>query len=58
MKGIKIWNSEVNKKDTYLDFKGTLDFAEKVMWQHYIISYGDNTELIKNFCKIAGVEVI
>lgn len=21
MKGIKIWNSEVNKKDTYLDFK-------------------------------------
>ena len=36
----------------------TEDFAEKVMCQHYIISYGDNTELIKNFCKIAGVEII
>ena len=23
MKAIKIWNHEVNKKDTYLDFKGT-----------------------------------
>ena len=34
------------------------DFAQKVMCQHYIISYGDNTELIKNFCKIVGIEMI
>lgn len=34
------------------------DFAEKVMCQHYIISYGDNTSRIKNLCDILGVEVI
>jgi len=34
------------------------DFADKVMCQHYIISYGDNTEKIKNLCDILGVEVI
>lgn len=34
------------------------DFAQKVMCQHYIISYGDNTEAIKNLCDILGVEVI
>jgi L-fucose isomerase-like protein len=34
------------------------DFAEKVMCQHYIISYGDNRELIKNLCDILGIEVI
>ena len=33
-------------------------FAQKVMCQHYIISYGDNTEKIKNLCDILGVEVI
>ena len=33
-------------------------FAEKVMCQHYIISYGDNTELIGNLCDILGIEVI
>lgn len=36
----------------------TEDFADKVMCQHYIISYGDNSKLIKDFCKIAGVEII
>lgn len=36
----------------------TEDFAEKVMGQHYIISYGDNSEIIKEFCAIAGIEVI
>ena len=36
----------------------TEDFAEKVMCQHYIISYGDNSKLIKDFCKIAGIEII
>ena len=36
----------------------TEDFADKVMAQHYIISYGDNSKLIKEFCKICGIEVI
>jgi len=34
------------------------DFAEKVMCQHYIISYGDNTQKIKHLCDILGIEVI
>lgn len=33
-------------------------FAENVMCQHYIISYGDNTQKIKNLCDILGIEVI
>ena len=33
-------------------------FAQNVMCQHYIISYGDNTELIKNLCDILGIQVI
>ena len=34
------------------------DFAQKVMCQHYIISYGDNRELITNLCDILGIEII
>ena len=34
------------------------EFAEKVMCQHYIISYGDNTEKMKNLCAILGIRVI
>ncbi len=33
-------------------------FAQNVMCQHYIISYGDNTELIANLCEILGIEII
>ena len=33
-------------------------FAQNVMCQHYIISYGDNTEIIKNLCEILKIEVI
>jgi len=33
-------------------------FAENVMCQHYIISYGDNTALIENLCDILGIEII
>ncbi len=33
-------------------------FAQNVMCQHYIISYGDNTEKIKNLCDILGIEVL
>ena len=34
------------------------DFAGKVMCQHYIISYGDNREVIGNLCDILGIEII
>lgn len=33
-------------------------FAENVMGQHYIISYGDNTEIIREYCKLTGIEII
>lgn len=38
--------------------KDTVDFTDKVMGQHYIISYGDNSKIISEFCKIAGIEII
>jgi len=34
------------------------DFAQNVMCQHYIISYGDNTGLIEDLCAILGIEII
>lgn len=34
------------------------DFTDKVMCQHYIISYGDNTEAIRSLCDMLGIEVI
>ena len=33
-------------------------FAQNVMCQHYIISYGDNTALIRDLCDILGIEVV
>ena len=33
-------------------------FAQNVMCQHYIISYGDNTEIIQNLCSILHIEII
>ena len=33
-------------------------FADKVMCQHYIIAYGDQTRKMKNLCSILGIEVI
>lgn len=33
-------------------------FTQQVMCQHYIISYGDNTEQIRNLCDILGITVI
>ncbi len=33
-------------------------FAENVMCQHYIISWGDNTALIADLCDILGIEII
>ena len=36
----------------------TEKFCDNVMCQHYIISYGDNTEMIRDLCSILGIEVI
>jgi len=36
----------------------TEKFTQNVMCQHYIISYGDNTEKIKNLCSILGIEIL
>ena len=33
-------------------------FAQNVMCQHYIISYGDNTEAITNLCDMLGIQII
>ena len=33
-------------------------FAENVACQHYIITYGDNREAIRNLCKILGIDVL
>lgn len=38
--------------------KDTEAFAQNVMGQHYIISYGDNTQLIKDFCCLCGITII
>jgi len=34
------------------------EFAEKVMSQHCIITYGDNSAILKHMCKILEIEVI
>ena len=34
------------------------DFAQKVMSQHYIVTYGDNTDVLKDFCKLLDIEII
>ena len=36
----------------------TEDFTDKVMCQHYIVSYGDNTETIGDLCDMLGIEII
>ena len=36
----------------------TEKFCENIMCQHYVISYGDNTDKIKSLCTILGIEVI
>ena len=33
-------------------------FIEQVLSQHYIISYGDNTHVLRDLCAILGVEII
>ena len=34
------------------------DFAQKVGCQHYIITYGDNRAIIRDFCAIRVIEVM
>ena len=34
------------------------DFADKVMAQHYFVTYGDNTAVICELCRMLGIEVI
>jgi len=34
------------------------DFAQQVMGQHYIVTYGDNTEVLKDICKLMDIEMI
>jgi len=36
----------------------TDDFIQKVMCQHYIISYGDNRMQLEDLCSILGIEVL
>lgn len=33
-------------------------FMDNVMSQHYIITYGDNIELLKDFCFVAGIDFV
>ncbi|MBQ0099276.1 MAG: hypothetical protein KBS91_01860, partial [Firmicutes bacterium] len=41
-----------------VELENVEDFTQNVMGQHYIISYGDNVKLIKEFCKLNGIDVI
>ena len=34
------------------------EFIAQVLSQHYIISYGDNTQALRDLCGILGVGVI
>jgi hypothetical protein len=34
------------------------DFVQKVLGQHYILSYGDNTEPLTDLCDVLGVQVL
>lgn len=33
------------------------EFADKVLSQHYIICYGDHSQIMKDYCKIAGIDL-
>ena len=43
--------------DVCFDFPSE-EFIQKVMGQHYIISYGDNRSVLEEFCKLLGIRVI
>ena len=41
-----------------VEMENTDDFAQNVACQHYIICYGDQSEKLKEFCKILGIKII
>ena len=42
-----------------IDLDGPVDdFVQKVLGQHYILSYGDNTEALKDLCGLLGVGIV
>ena len=34
------------------------EFAQNVLGQHYILSYGDNTNLFRDFCRLLSIDVV
>jgi len=34
------------------------EYAQKISGQHYIISYGDNTEVLKDYCYLNDIKVV
>lgn len=36
----------------------TEDFAQNIMSQHYIVTYGDNAEAMKDLCHILGIDLV
>ena len=34
------------------------EFVQQVLGQHYMLSYGDNTESLKDLCRLLGVDVV
>jgi L-fucose isomerase-like protein len=44
--------------EIYLDSCKVEEFAQKVSSQHVILSYGDNSEVLKDLCSLLGIEVI
>jgi len=36
----------------------TASFVKNVMAQHYIITYGDNTAILKEYCEFCGIEIL
>jgi L-fucose isomerase-like protein len=34
------------------------EFSQNVFGQHYILSYGDNTSLFRDFCRLASIDVV
>ena len=37
---------------------GIDDFAQRVMSQHYIVTYGDNTKVLKDMCRLLDIKNI
>lgn len=33
-------------------------FAQKVMGQHYIVTYGDNTDVLRDICKLMKIDIV